>query len=227
MFEWIVTLQEAGATPTLELAYTLADGLEYIRCAQTMGLSVDDIAPRLSFFFAIGMDFFAEIAKLRAARRLWARLLKERMGARKEKSLVLRTHSQTSGYSLTAQDPYNNIVRTTIEAMAAVLGGTQSLHTNSFDEALALPSDFSAKLARNTQLILAEETGIPSVADPLGGSYFIEWLTNKMERDAEAIIDEVELMGGMTAAIEAGKCHVEGFEKTRCNICAEPSMTRL
>ena len=198
-------MQEAGATPTLELAYTLADGLEYLRCAQEVGLSVDDIAPRLSFFFAIGMDFFAEIAKLRAARRLWARLVRERMGAQNELSMILRTHCQTSGYSLTAQDPYNNIIRTTVEALAGVLGGTQSLHTNSFDEALALPTDFSAKLARNTQIILAEETGITSVADPLGGSYFIEALTSKMEKDAEAIIEEIEMMGGMTAAIETGK----------------------
>lgn len=198
-------MQEAGATPALELAFTLADGLEYVRCAQAAGLSVDAVAPRLSFFFAIGMDFFGEVAKLRAARRLWARLLKERVGAKDEKSLVLRTHCQTSGYSLTAQEPYNNIIRTTIEAMAAVLGGTQSLHTNSFDEAIALPTDFSAKLARNTQLILAEETGITAVADPLGGSYYVEALTAKMEEEAEKVINEVESLGGMTEAIMAGE----------------------
>ena len=167
-------MQEAGATPTLELAYTLADGLEYLRCAADAGLPVDVVAPRLSFFFAIGMDFFTEIAKLRAARRLWARLLRERMGAKSERSLILKTHCQTSGYSLTAQDPHNNIIRTTIEAMAAVLGGTQSLHTNSFDEAIALPTEFSSHLARNTQLILAKETGVCAVADPLGGSYYVE-----------------------------------------------------
>lgn len=196
-------MQEAGATPTLELAFTLADGLEYIRCAQAAGLTVDQVAPRLSFFFAIGMNFFSEIAKLRAARRLWARLVKDKFGPKDERSMVLRTHCQTSGYSLTAQEPYN-VIRTTIEAMAAVLGGTQSLHTNSFDEAIALPTDFSAKLARNTQLILAEETGIPAVADPLGGSSYIESLTAEMERRAEEIIREVENLGGMTEAIIAG-----------------------
>lgn len=197
-------MQEAGATPTLELAFTIADGLEYVRCAQAAGLHVDDIAPRLSFFFAIGMNFFQEVAKLRAARRLWARLLKDRYSPKKESSLVLRTHCQTSGYSLTAQEPHNNIIRTTVEAMAAVLGGTQSLHTNSFDEALALPSDFSARLARNTQLILQAETGITRVADPWGGSHFMERLTADMEAAAEAIITEVESLGGMTEAIIAG-----------------------
>ncbi|KAL4856851.1 Methylmalonyl-CoA mutase [Chlorella vulgaris] len=197
-------LKEAGATPGLELAFTLADGLEYIRCAQQAGLSVDQVAPRLSFFFAIGMNFFSEVAKLRAARRLWAKLVKEKFNPQDEKSLVLRTHCQTSGYSLTAQEPYNNIVRTTVEAMAAVMGGTQSLHTNSFDEAIALPTDFSAKLARNTQLILAEETGITQVADPLGGSFYVEALTTQMEQAAEAIIQEVEQMGGMTEAISSG-----------------------
>ncbi|KAK2075972.1 hypothetical protein QBZ16_001308 [Prototheca wickerhamii] len=197
-------MQEAGATPTLELAYTLADGLEYLRCAQAAGLSVDEVAPRLSFFFAIGMNFFSEVAKLRAARRLWARLVKEKFSPRDEKALALRTHCQTSGYSLTAQDPHNNIIRTTVEALAAVLGGTQSLHTNSFDEAIALPTDFSARLARNTQLILAEETGVCDVADPLGGSFYIERLTAEMEARAAALIDEVEAMGGMTEAIVAG-----------------------
>jgi len=197
-------MQEAGATSTLELAFTLADGLEYLRCAASAGLPVDAVAPRLSFFFGIGMDFFTEIAKLRAARRLWARLVRDKMGAKDERSLTLRTHCQTSGYSLTAQEPYNNIIRTTIEAMAAVLGGTQSLHTNSFDEAIALPTDFSSQLARNTQLILAEETGIPAVADPLGGSYYIESLTAKIEADAEKMIHEIEDLGGMTEAIVAG-----------------------
>ncbi|KFM27789.1 Methylmalonyl-CoA mutase, mitochondrial [Auxenochlorella protothecoides] len=197
-------LSMSSATPTLELAYTLADGLEYLRCARDAGLSVDDVAPRLSFFFAIGMNFFSEVAKLRAARRLWARLVKEKFSPKDEKCLALRTHCQTSGYSLTAQEPHNNIIRTTVEAMAAVLGGTQSLHTNSFDEAIALPTDFSAGLARSTQLILAEETGICDVADPLGGSYYVERLTAEMEARAGALIDEVEGMGGMTEAIVAG-----------------------
>ncbi len=160
---------EAGATAVQELAYTLADGMEYVRVAKAKGLDVDAFAPRLSFFFGIGMNFFMEIAKLRAARTLWYRIM-EGFGAKNPKSLMLRTHCQTSGVSLTEQDPYNNIVRTAIEAMAAVLGGTQSLHTNSFDEAIALPTDFSARIARNTQLILAEESGITNVADPLGGS---------------------------------------------------------
>lgn len=207
-------MQEAGATPGLELAFTLADGLEYIRCAEQAGLTVDQVAPRLSFFFAIGMDFFSEVAKLRAARRLWARLVKEKFGPSDEKSLVLRTHCQTSGYSLTAQEPYNNIIRTTVEAMAAVMGGTQSLHTNSFDEAIALPTDFSAKLARNTQLILAEETGITKVADPLGGSFYLEALTSQMEAAAEEVIREVEQMGGMTEAI------ISGLPKLKIEECA-------
>ncbi|KAL4428708.1 hypothetical protein ABPG77_009814 [Micractinium sp. CCAP 211/92] len=207
-------MQEAGATPVLELAFTLADGLEYIRCAQQAGLIVDEVAPRLSFFFAVGMDFFSEVAKLRAARRLWARLVKEKFDPQDEKSLVLRTHCQTSGYSLTAQEPYNNIIRTTVEAMAAVLGGTQSLHTNSFDEAIALPTDFSAKLARNTQLILAEETGITHVADPLGGSFYVEALTSQMEAAAERVIAEVEQLGGMTEAI------ISGLPKLKIEECA-------
>jgi methylmalonyl-CoA mutase len=167
------------------------------------GLDIDKVAPRLSFFFAIGMNFYMEIAKLRAARLLWAKLMK-RMGAKSEKSLLLRTHCQTSGYSLTAQDPYNNIIRTTVEAMAAVMGGTQSLHTNSFDEALALPTEFSARIARNTQLILQEETHITQVADPWGGSYMMETLTNQLADEAMKIIDEVEEMGGMTKAIDSG-----------------------
>ncbi|HYG46760.1 MAG TPA: methylmalonyl-CoA mutase [Allosphingosinicella sp.] len=194
---------EAGATAVQELAYTLADGMEYVRAARAKGLDVDAFAPRLSFFFGIGMNFFMEIAKLRAARTLWHRIM-EGFGAKNPKSLMLRTHCQTSGVSLTEQDPYNNIVRTTIEAMAAVLGGTQSLHTNSFDEAIALPTDFSARIARNTQLILAEESGITHVADPLGGSYFIESLTKELADKAWDLIEEVEAMGGMTAAVAEG-----------------------
>ncbi len=194
---------EAGATAVQELAFTLADGMEYVRAARAKGLDVDAFAPRLSFFFGIGMNFFMEIAKLRAARTLWHRIM-EGFGARNPKSLMLRTHCQTSGVSLTEQDPYNNIVRTTIEAMAAVLGGTQSLHTNSFDEAIALPTDFSARIARNTQLILAEESGITNVADPLGGSYLIESLTKDLADKAWALIEEVESMGGMTAAVAEG-----------------------
>jgi methylmalonyl-CoA mutase len=194
---------EAGATAVQELAFTLADGMEYVRAAQAKGLDVDAFAPRLSFFFGIGMNFFMEIAKLRAARTLWHRIMAG-FGAKNPKSLMLRTHCQTSGVSLTEHDPYNNIVRTTIEAMAAVLGGTQSLHTNSFDEAMALPTDFSARIARNTQLILAEESGITNVADPLGGSYFIETLTKELADKAWALIEEVESLGGMTAAVREG-----------------------
>jgi methylmalonyl-CoA mutase len=194
---------EAGATAVQELAFTLADGMEYVRAARARGAEVDSFAPRLSFFFGIGMNFFMEVAKLRAARTLWHRIM-EGFGAKSPKSLMLRTHCQTSGVSLTEQDPYNNIVRTTIEAMAAVLGGTQSLHTNSFDEAIALPTDFSARIARNTQLILAEESGIANVADPLGGSYFVEALTRDVEERAWALIEEVEAMGGMTAAVADG-----------------------
>ena len=196
-------MQEAGATCVQELAFTLADGLEYVRAARARGLDVDAFAPRLSFFFAIGMNFFMEVAKLRAARLLWARLVQP-FGPRKAESLSLRTHCKTSGVSLTEQDPYNNIVRTTVEAMAAVLGGTQSLHTNSFDEALALPTPFSARIARNTQLIIAEETGIPRVVDPLGGSYYVEHLTHSIAAEAMKLIDEVEAMGGMTKAVESG-----------------------
>ena len=196
-------MQEAGATATQELAFTLADGMAYVRAAQARGLDVDAFAGRLSFFFAIGMNFFMEVAKLRAARTLWHRIMTE-FGARDERSKMLRTHCQTSGVSLTEQDPYNNIVRTAFEAMAAVLGGTQSLHTNSFDEAIALPTDFSARIARNTQLILAEETGIPHVVDPLGGSYYVEALTKKLTDEAWAIIERVEAEGGMPRAIESG-----------------------
>lgn len=197
-------MQEAGADSKLELAFTIADGLEYIRAAQKAGLTVDQVAPRFSFFFAIGMNFYMEIAKLRAARILWARLVKEKFNPKSEKSCILRTHCQTSGWSLTEQDPYNNIIRTTVEALSAVFGGTQSLHTNSFDEAIALPSKFSARIARNTQLIIQEETGITSVADPWGGSYMMESLTNTLVEEALKIIEEVEELGGMTKAIESG-----------------------
>jgi methylmalonyl-CoA mutase len=196
-------MHEAGATAVQELAYTLADGIEYVRCAIADGLDVDDFAPRLSFFFGIGMNLFMEVAKLRAARTLWARIMTQ-LGAKSEKSKLLRTHCQTSGVSLTEQDPYNNIVRTTIEALAAVLGGTQSLHTNSFDEAIALPTDFSARIARNTQLILAEESGVTAVADPLGGSWYVEALTRELEEKAWALIEEVEAHGGMTKAVAEG-----------------------
>ena len=196
-------MQEAGATAVQELAFTLADGREYVRAALARGLGVDEFAGRLSFFFAIGMNFFMEIAKLRAARLLWARLMKE-YEPKKTSSLMLRTHCQTSGVSLTEQDPYNNVVRTAFEAMAAVLGGTQSLHTNALDEAIALPSEFSARIARNTQLILAEETGVTRVVDPLGGSYYVEALTNDLAEKAWALIEEVEALGGMTKAVESG-----------------------
>jgi methylmalonyl-CoA mutase len=196
-------MHEAGATAVQELAYTLADGMEYVRCAKADSLDIDDFAPRLSFFFGIGMNLFMEIAKLRAARTLWHRIMTE-LGAKKDESKRLRTHCQTSGVSLTEQDPYNNIVRTTIEALAAVLGGTQSLHTNSFDEAIALPTDFSARIARNTQLILAEESGVTAVADPLGGSFYVEKLTRELEEKAWALIEEVEAHGGMTKAVAEG-----------------------
>ncbi|GAB1391788.1 MAG: methylmalonyl-CoA mutase [Rubrivivax sp.] len=196
-------MQEAGATQALELAFTLADGKEYVKTAIAKGLDVDAFAGRLSFFWAIGMNFYLEIAKMRAARLLWCRIMKG-FGAKKDKSLMLRTHCQTSGWSLTEQDPYNNIVRTTIEAMAAVFGGTQSLHTNSFDEAIALPTEFSARIARNTQLILQEETHITSVVDPFAGSYMMESLTQQMADAAWAIIEEVDAMGGMTQAVQSG-----------------------
>lgn len=196
-------MQEAGATQVQELAFTLADGMEYVRAATAKGLDVDAFAGRLSFFFAIGMNFFMEVAKLRAARTLWARIMKD-FGAKKPSSLMLRTHCQTSGVSLTEKDPYNNVIRTTLEALAAALGGTQSLHTNALDEAIALPTDFSARIARNTQLILQEESGITKVVDPLGGSYYVEALTRELEEKAWALIQEVEAMGGMTKAVEAG-----------------------
>jgi methylmalonyl-CoA mutase len=195
---------EAGATCTQELAYTLADGLEYVRAAIDKGLDVDAFAPRLSFFFGIGMNFFMEIAKLRAARLLWSELIEKEFQPKNPKSLMLRTHCQTSGVSLTSQDPYNNIMRTTIEAMAAVLGGTQSLHTNSFDEALALPTPFSAQIARNTQLVLREETGITKVIDPMAGSYYLESLTNSLVNEARKLVEEAEELGGMTKAVQAG-----------------------
>ena len=197
-------MQEAGATCAQELAYTIADGIEYVRVAINSGLEVDAFAPRLSFFFAIGMNFFMEVAKLRAARLLWSTLMQEKFAPKDVRSLMLRTHCQTSGVSLTAKDPYNNIMRTTIEAMAAALGGTQSLHTNSFDEALALPTDFSARIARNTQLVLQEETGITKVVDPLAGSYYVESLTSELMAEARELIDEVEELGGMTRAVESG-----------------------
>jgi methylmalonyl-CoA mutase len=196
-------MHEAGATAVQELAYTLADGMEYVRAACSKGLQIDEFAGRLSFFFGIGMNLFMEIAKLRAARTLWYRIMTD-LGARNEESKRLRTHCQTSGVSLTEQDAYNNIIRTTIEALAAVLGGTQSLHTNSFDEAIALPTDFSARIARNTQLILAEESGITAVADPLGGSWYVERLTRELEEHAWELIQEVEQHGGMTKAVAEG-----------------------
>ena len=196
-------MQEAGATQVQELAFTLADGLEYARAALASGLKIDEFAPRLSFFFAIGMNFFMEIAKLRAARMIWAKMISE-FNPQNKSSLMLRTHCQTSGVSLTEQDPYNNVIRTAYEAMAAVLGGTQSLHTNALDEAIALPTDFSARIARNTQLILAEETGVPNVVDPLGGSYYVESLTNSIAAEAWKLIEEVEELGGMTKAVESG-----------------------
>jgi len=197
-------MQEAGATCVQELGYTLADGIEYVRAALATGMEVDQFAPRLSFFFAIGMNFFMEVAKLRAARLLWAELMQEHFQPKDTRSLMLRTHCQTSGVSLTSKDPYNNIIRTTVEAMAAALGGTQSLHTNSFDEALALPTEFSARIARNTQLVLQEETGITKVVDPLAGSYYVESLTASLVKEARKLIDEVEEVGGMTKAVETG-----------------------
>ena len=196
-------MHEAGATAVQELAFTLADGLEYVRAALGKGLAVDRFAPRLSFFFAIGMNFFMEVAKLRAARLLWSELM-QRFEPADPRSSMLRTHCQTSGVSLTEKDPYNNVVRTAVEALAAVLGGTQSLHTNAFDEAIALPTPVSARIARNTQLILAEETGITNVVDPLGGSYYVESLTDALAVKARELIAEVEDLGGMTKAVEAG-----------------------
>lgn len=197
-------MQEAGATCVQELAYTLADGIEYVRAAISKGLEVDAFAPRLSFFFCLGMDFFMEVAKLRAARFLWAKLMEDKFQPKDPRSSALRTHCQTSGVSLTEQDPYNNIVRTTIEALAGVLGGTQSLHTNSYDEALALPSELSMRIARNTQLILNHEAGMTRTVDPMAGSYYVESLTASLIAEAEKLIDEVEELGGMTKAVDAG-----------------------
>lgn len=196
-------MQEAGADAVLELAYTLADGKEYIETALASGLHIDDFAPRLSFFFGIGMNFYMEIAKLRAARLLWDRIV-SKYNPQKADSKILRTHCQTSGWSLTEQDPYNNVIRTTVEAMAAIFGGTQSLHTNSFDEAIALPTEFSARIARNTQIVLQEETHITKVVDPWGGSYMMESLTQEIADKAWAIILDIEAQGGMAKAIETG-----------------------
>lgn len=196
-------MQEAGATADLELAYTLADGLEYLRTGIKAGLDIDDFAPRLSFFWAIGMNYFMEIAKMRAGRLLWSKIVKQ-FNPKDPKSLALRTHCQTSGWSLTEQDPFNNVTRTAVEALGAAMGHTQSLHTNSLDEAIALPTDFSARIARNTQLVLQEETGITKVVDPWGGSYYVEYLTEQLAQRAWSLIQEVEEMGGMAKAIEAG-----------------------
>src|SRR5664280_2732192 len=215
-------MQEAGATADLELAYTLADGAEYIRAGVKTGLDVDVFAPRLSFFWAIGMNLFMEVAKLRAARLLWARIVRS-FGAKNMKSLSLRTHSQTSGWSLTAQDVYNNVARTCIEAMAATQGHTQSLHTNALDEALALPTDFSARIARNTQIVLQQEAGATRIVDPWGGSYYVERLTYELAKEAWGHIEEVEALGGMTKAIEAGipKLRIEeAAAKTQARIDA-------
>ncbi len=213
-------MQEAGANQALELAFTLADGAEYVKLALGKGLNIDDFAGRLSFFWAVGMNFYLEIAKMRAARLLWCRIMKD-FGAKLPKSLMLRTHSQTSGWSLTEQDPYNNVVRTTIEAMAAVFGGTQSLHTNSFDEAIALPTEFSARIARNTQLIIQEETHITSVVDPWAGSYMMEKLTQDMVDKAWEIIQEVQAQGGMT------KCVDSGWAKLRIESAAAQKQARI
>ncbi len=197
-------MQEAGANAVQELAFTLADGLEYAKTAVKAGLDIDKFAPRLSFFFCIGMNFFMEVAKLRAARTLWAKIIKDHFNPKNPKSMMLRTHCQTSGWSLAEQDPYNNVIRTTIEAMAATLGGTQSLHTNALDEAIALPSEMSARIARNTQIILQEEAGIPKVVDPFGGSYMMETLTKNLVDEAEKILKEIEDMGGMAKAVASG-----------------------
>ncbi|MBT3787927.1 MAG: methylmalonyl-CoA mutase [Alphaproteobacteria bacterium] len=213
-------MQEAGATAVQELAFTLADGVEYVRAAVAQGLDVDKFAPRLSFFFAIGMNFFMETAKLRAARLLWARLMQQ-FDPKDPRSFSLRTHCQTSGVSLTEQDPYNNVVRTAYEALAAALGGTQSLHTNAFDEAMALPTDTSARIARNTQIILQEETGITKVVDPLAGSYYVESLTHELAEAAQKLIDEVEELGGMTKAV------AEGMPKLRIEESAARRQARV
>ncbi len=197
-------IREAGATAAQELAFTLADGLAYVESAIERGLAVDDFAPRLSFFFDVHNDFFEEIAKFRAARRMWARFMKERYGAARAESMKLRTHAQTAGVSLTAQQPYNNVARVALQAMAAVLGGTQSLHTNSMDETYALPTEDAVTIALRTQQIIAEESGVPNVADPLGGSYFVEWLTDRLEKEALDYIRRIDEMGGMVVAVEKG-----------------------
>lgn len=214
-------IQEAGANAVLELAYTLADGIDYIRAGVNAGLDVDKFAPRLSFFWGISMNFYMEIAKLRAARRLWAHLVEKHFQAKSPKSKTLRCHCQTSGWSLTAQDPYNNIIRTTVEALSAVFGGTQSLHTNSFDEALALPSVFSARIARNTQIILQEESGVSNVIDPWAGSYMMEKLTDDLYDEVLKVIDEIEDMGGMSKAI------AEGIPKLKIEECAAKKQARI
>ena len=214
-------MQEAGASLVQELAFTIADGIEYIRAANKRGLLVDDFAPRLSFFFAIGMDFFMEAAKLRAARYLWSEWTKKLFNCKDIKSQMLRTHCQTSGASLQEQDPYNNIIRTTIEALAATLGGTQSLHTNSFDEAIGLPTDFSAKIARNTQLILQYETGITNTVDPLAGSYFVENMTKEIIDKANDLIEKIEVMGGMTVAV------IKGFPKSEIEKSATKRQAKI
>uniref|UniRef100_A0A8C0JET9 Methylmalonyl-CoA mutase, mitochondrial n=2 Tax=Chelonoidis abingdonii TaxID=106734 RepID=A0A8C0JET9_CHEAB len=214
-------MQEAGADAILELAYTIADGLEYCRTGIQAGLTIDEFAPRLSFFWGIGMNFYMEIAKLRAGRRLWAQLIEKMFQPKDPKSLLLRAHCQTSGWSLTEQDPYNNVIRTAVEAMAAVFGGTQSLHTNSFDEALGLPTVKSARIARNTQIIIQEESGIPKVADPWGGSYLMESLTNDVCEAALKLINEFEEMGGMAKAV------AEGIPKLRIEECAARRQARI
>ncbi|MDB4970272.1 MAG: methylmalonyl-CoA mutase, large subunit, partial [Myxococcales bacterium] len=197
-------IREAGATAVQELAFTLADGIGYVQLGIDAGLDVDEFAPRLSFFFDVHNDFFEEIAKFRAARRIWARVMKERFGAKNPRSWILRTHAQTAGVSLMAQQPMNNVVRTTLQALAAVLGGTQSLHTNSFDETYALPTEEAATLALRTQQVIAEESGVSAVADPLGGSYFVERLTDQMEEAAMAYIEKIDEIGGITRAVEDG-----------------------
>jgi len=213
-------MHEAGATADIELAYTLADGLEYIRAGLNAGLNIDEFAPRISFFWAVGMNHFMEIAKMRAGRMLWSKIVK-RFDPQNPKSMALRTHCQTSGWSLTEQDPYNNVARTAIEAMAAAMGGTQSLHTNSLDEAIALPTDFSARIARETQLLLQKETDIVNAVDPWGGSYYIEWLTDQIARRAWSLIEEVEELGGMAKAIE------DGLPKLRIEEAAARKQARI
>jgi methylmalonyl-CoA mutase N-terminal domain/subunit len=197
-------IREAGATAAQELAFTLADGLAYVESCLSRGLSVDEFAPRLSFFFDVHNDFFEEIAKFRAARRIWARFMKERYGAKKAESMKLRTHAQTAGVSLTAQQPYNNVVRVALQALAAVLGGTQSLHTNSLDETYALPTEEAVTIALRTQQIILNESGVANTIDPLGGSYYVEWLTNELETEAMKYIERIDSMGGMVSAIEKG-----------------------